>query len=274
MVRKVICIVFSILFVLCCPLCALAEDDGDNDNSEVVTYTVAPDYTTRLDTLNYSVQNVRDSVDSERSEIVGHLQTIEQLMNKQDIKTIEEPTKSDETKELEKIGKRLEGIQETLEEKGVEIEEQQPVTGNRANVTFTAYANASPSNQYALYSEGFMPRMGFKDHYAFLQDTSSSYVLIWGEISKSGSNIVGNAQYVRWYFANQNMGYLQESGNGNITVNPNGHVIMSDIDGYPMLGVDAEILRKEVGYYALVAICVYCLASVLRFCVRLSSHYS
>lgn len=265
--------VFALLLAVSVPSYAIAEPDDAEEDSEVVTYTTAPDYSTRLDTIAFSVQNVRDSVDGERSEVVGHLQTIENLLD-DDVKSVEGDEKSEETKELEKIGKRLEGIQETLVTTGEEIEEQKPLSGTKAAASFTAYANASPSNQYALYAEGFMPRMGYKDHYIFLQDTSSSYVLVWGSLEKNGSSYSGNANWVRWYYQNNVNGYVQESGNGSVNVNPSGHVVLTDFEGYPMLGVENELFRKELGYYALVAVCVYSLFHVLGFTLRVSQHYT
>ena len=267
--------VFALLLAVSVPRNAIAEPDDTQEDGEVVTYTTAPDYSTRLDTIAFSVQNVRDSVDGERSEVVGHLQTIEKLLDTEsDVKSVEDEEKSDETKELEKIGKRLEGIQETLVTTGEEIEEQKPLSGSKAAASFSAYANVSPTNQYALYAEGFMPRMGYKDHYVFLQDTSSSYVLVWGSLDKSGSNITGNANWVRWYYQNNASGFVQESGSGNVTINPSGHVVLTDLDGYPMLGVENELLRKELGYYGLVAVCVYSLFHVLGFTLRVSQRYT
>lgn len=270
MVRKVMryALLVAALALVAGPSRALADEV-----EPVQTVQSSIDYSTRLDTLSGDIERLRGTVDSQRTELVTHLQTIELLIapESQTVETeVKKEEKSDETKQLEKIDERLEGIQKELAPEVVEIEEQQPVGGTRAAITFTGYANANPTNQYAQYSIGMLPRLGYGEHYVYMQDTSSSYVFVYGDISRSASNTyVGRAKYVRWYYQNNTTGYVQETGQGDVTINTAGHVVMSDLDDRPMLAVGNELLRKEVGFYALVAVSVYCLASVLGFVVRL-----
>lgn len=250
------------------PTSALADEE-----EPISAPAAAPDYSTRLDTLSGDIERLRTTVDSQRSEIVTHLQTMELLMTPapEPVENVEKKEeKSPELEQLEKIGEQLDGIQQEIAPDVVEIQEQKPVGASKAAMTFTAYANVSPNNQYAQYSTGMLPRLGYGDHYIFLQDTSSSYVFVYGKLSRTDVNsFSGSAKYVRWYYANQVNGYMQESGSGNVIVNTAGHVIMSDLDDRPMLGVSNELLRREVGFYALVAVCIFSVASVLGFCVRL-----
>ena len=270
MVRKVMiyALLVASIALVAGPTCALADEE-----QPVSTVQGGLDYTTRLDTLSGDIERLRSTVDSQRTELVTHLQTIELLMTPvpEPEKTVEKKDeKSDELKQLEKIGEQLENIQTVLTPEVVEVEEQKPLSATKATVTFTAYSNVNPTNQYAQYSVGLLPRLGFGEHYIFLQDTSSSYVFLYGDLRKTDTNsFSGNAKFVRWYYVNNVNGYVQEYGNGTVIVNTSGHVIMSDLDDRPMLAVGSELLRREVGFYALTACCIFCLATVLGFCVRL-----
>lgn len=269
MVRKVIyAILVASLALVAGPTRALADEE-----QPVPVVQNGLDYSTRLDTLSADIERLRGTVDSQRTELVTHLQTIELLLTPQPepVETVEKKAeKSEETKQLEKIGEKLDNIQKEIAPEVVVIEEQKPLSTTKAAVTFTAYANANPSNQYAQYSIGLLPRLGYGEHYIYLQDTSSSYVFVYGDLSKTDTNsFSGNAKYVRWYYVNNMNGYVQESGRSNVIVNTASHVIMSDLDDRPMLAVGSELIRREVGFYALTACCIFCLASVLGFCVRL-----
>lgn len=270
MVRKVM--IYALLVTTAAlvanPTCALA----DEEEPLPVVYN-APDYATRLDTLSGDIERLRLTVDGQRTEVVQHLQTLETLVTPlpEPVETVEKKEeKSEETKALEKIDERLEEIQKELTPEVVEIEEQSSLGNARATVTFTAYSNANPTNQYAQYSIGLLPRLQYGEHYIYMQDTSSSYVFIYGDLKKVDTNSYsGTGKYVRWYYVNNVNGYVQENGSGSVIINTAGHVIMSDMDDRPMLAVGSELLRREVGFYALTACCIFCLASVLGFCVRL-----
>lgn len=270
MVRKVM---FYALLVASIALVAGPSRALADETEPVQPVSSGLDYSTRLDTLSGDIERLRSTVDSQRTELVTHLQTIELLMTpvSEPEPTVEKKEeKSDETKQLEKIGEQLENIQKELTPEVVEVEEQKPVSATKATVTFTAYGNANPTNQYAQYSIGMLPRLEFGEHYIYLQDTSSSYVFVYGELRKTDTNSYsGNAKYVRWYYVNNVNGYVQESGSGTVIVNTASHVVMSDLDDRPMLAVGSELIRREVGFYALTACCIFCLASVLGFCVRL-----
>lgn len=270
MVRKVM--MYALLVVsfalVAVPARALADEE-----QPVQTVSGGTDYSTRLDSLSGDIERLRQSVEGQRSEVVTHLITMETLMTPltEPVETVEKKEeKSDETKQLEKIGEQLENIQKELTPEVVEVEEQKSVSATKATVTFTAYGNANPTNQYAQYSIGLLPRLSYGEHYIYLQDTSSSYVFVYGDLRRTDTNsFSGNAKYVRWYYVNNVNGYVQENGSGNVIVNTANHVIMSDLDDRPMLAVGSELLRREVGFYALTACCIFCLASVLGFCVRL-----
>lgn len=272
MVREVMfsALVASAVALVALPARALA-DEGEDVAQPVVVPSTTYDYSQKLDTISQDVRGVGSSVDLERTDVVNHLITIETLLSPtpepEPVQEVKEE-KSDELKTLESIDKGIEALSETLATEVVEVEQQAPLKA-ASRATFAAYANASPTNQYAYYAAGYLPRMGFGEHYAYLQDTSSSYVLVWGNLTESDGGITGSGQWVRWYYASNSVGYVTETGSGSVTVSPSGHVVLSDLDGYPMLVVGDELLRREVGFYAVVACAVFCLSSVLGFCVRL-----
>lgn len=279
MVRKVIYGALAVFLLF--PAAAFAVPDGsspDSSDTTTVYQTYSPDYSSRLDTLDFHLQNIDTSVTNTKTETIQHLIAIEGLLKPvEDPKVSQELTEeeSEETKQLKELNGKIDGITKLLEVEEVPAEKDAaPVSGTKGTKAFSAWANVNPTGTYAQYAMGYLPRVDYKDHYAFLQDSQNSYVFVWGDLNISGSTISGKSDWVRWYYTNSN-GYLVESGQGDtVTINTNSHVVMSDLDGMPMLGVENELLRKELGFYALVAVAVFSLASVLGFCIRLSSRYS
>ena len=142
------------------------------------------------------------------------------------------------------------------------------MNANKSTISVSAYSNVPSTGTYAEYAKGILPRADYGDHYCYVQDSSSSYLMAYGDLKLSGGNITGNAHWVRWYYGGTNVGFVTEQGEGNISINPASHVVMSDLGNYPMFESN-EQLRKELGFYAVVAVSVFSLVSVLGFVVRL-----
>lgn len=175
---------------------------------------------------------------------------------------------SPELTELKSINKNL-GI--LIEQNtGEKYTEEKSVGMSKAATAFVAYGNVSPTNQYAQYAIGLLPTLGWEEHYVFLQDSNQAYTFVWGDLSASGNHTISGSScsWLRWYWAGQSTGYVLERGAGSVTVSPSQYTLLADIDGWPTLGDGSEVLRREVMLYAVVAVCVFSLASVLRFCVR------
>lgn len=259
---------------------ALATESEDVESVPETTVRNV-DYSSRLDTIDQHVKDVSSTYEGGKNELVQHLLTIETYLKPVPVTVVEpvqeddEEKKSPETEQLEKVEKSLEGIDKRLESIGKaiepeieQIEEQKPLAATKAGVSVTAYSNVPPTGTYAEYAKGMLPRAEYGDHYCYLQDASSSYVMVYGNLHLSGGNITGTGKWVRWYYSGNQIGYVTEQGEGNVTINPNSHVVVSDLGNYPMFESN-ELLRKEIGFYALVGVSVFCVASVLGFCIRL-----
>lgn len=254
---------------LALPSRALADEEEAVETPAAVSSPYV-DYSAQLQSLSVGLGNVKTSIDDGRYEIQQHLVAIETLLT-----PVEE--KEEDTKKEEKSAelKALEGISKQLEEltkdETVKIDEQEPVGLSKAGVSFDAYGNVSPTGTYASYAIGYLSRVGFGEHYVYLQDTSSSYVMCWGDLTSSGTNVNGSGNWVRWYYTN-NYSYVMQYGSGQISIEAGNKVILSDLEPWPMLGDGTDVLRREVGFYAVVALCVFSLASVLGFTLRLRSY--
>lgn len=247
------------------PSIALAEPAIQEDGE-----TGGADYSVQLDGLSQEVQGLGGKIDAERTELVQHLITLETLVTPEPVSESVREDKTQEQETLEHIDETLGTIQLQLVPEEVVIQEQEPMAASVAALQWVAYANVSPTGTYANYAIGYLPRMGYGEHYVFLQDTSSSYVMAWGALKQlDGTTIGGSAKWVRWYFQSNAVGYRMESGENDVTVSTAGHVVMSDLDGWPMLAVNDELLRREVAFYAVTACCLFVLAGVLGFTVRL-----
>lgn len=150
--------------------------------------------------------------------------------------------------------------------------EQAPLAAS-ASHAFVAYANMSPTSAYANYAVGLLPKLKWDEHYVLVQDTSSSYTFVWGELVNENNTIAGEGSYVRWYYTGNAQGYREERGSGSVSVTPNGYTVLSDLGEYPMVGGSEELQRREVGFYALVAVVIFVLHSVWRFVLRNSQPY-
>lgn len=264
--RGVAYVLVAAFFALYVPAGALADEEMVVENGGGVSYPYV-DYSAQLQSLSVGLGNVETQLETQRYELQQKLTSIETLLTPvEEVEKVEEKKeeKSDEVKLLESLNETVSGLAKS---EVVEIEEQQPVQQTRAATSFTAYTNVSPTGTYAQYAIGYLPRVGYGEHYCFLQDTSSSYTFAWGDLAKSGSNISGNAKWVRWYYTS-NYNYVMQSGEGSVTISPDNHTVMSDLDGWPMLGDGTDAMRKEVGFYAVVALCIFSLASVLNFTLR------
>lgn len=274
MVREVghVAAAFALLAALALPCNALAEDDEG-----VTSYTGAPvsapslDYSSRFDSLDGAVSVLNGNLAIQQETLDRHLTNIEQLLTPEPEVPKDENAK-DELDYLISIDDKLSEItlKDTVEN------EVQPITregAKAASVTLTAYANSPATGTYATYALGMLPRVGFNEHYVFVQDTQSSYVFAWGELSPTSSTAIsGTGSWVRWYNAGTQIGYVQESGTGSVTVNTGNHIVISDLQGRPMLtGSNSEVVRKEVGFYAQVACVLFSLATVWAFLLRMRS---
>lgn len=141
----------------------------------------------------------------------------------------------------------------------------------RASVmALVAYSNVSPTSTYANYAIGTLPKMGWSDHYVFVQDAQNAYTLVWGDITMADSTTftLSDCKYTRFYYQSQQVGYQMEGGTCSGSITTRGYVVLSDLGDWPMLPDSNETLRKEVGFYAVVAAALLSLRAVWSFVVR------
>lgn len=269
MVRAIrhVALALGLACTLLAPLPALA-DETDGIESAATPVEVPED-----SDFSPLVEQLRDhthSVDERFVSILTELYTLESILDREN--EVVEPVekKEEEPSEVE----LLQHIDETLsdmaeEPEQVKREPEEPIRA--ARISLAAYANVSPTNQYSQYAMGYLPRVGWEEHYAYLQDGQQSYIFVWGDLEKVDSTTIAGegCDWVRWYWASQSQGYLVESGKSDVTITTGSHVVMSDLDGMPLLDPQADSLRKEVGFYALVAAVLFSLASVWTFTLRL-----
>ena len=144
------------------------------------------------------------------------------------------------------------------------------LAASNSSLTFNVYSHVSPTGTYATYAKQTIPKMGWDDDYVYFQDTSSSYVLVYGPlVYKSAGTFTGSGcHYVRWYYSGAGTGYLVQSGVADVVVNVGGYEVLSNLGGYPLLDDGITLLRQEVCFYALVAVVLYCLRSAWSFLLR------
>lgn len=181
---------------------------------------------------------------------------------------------SDENPELDQLISIDEHLTQIVgENTSAGLMAQEPLRAS-GSATFTAYANVSPTGQWATYAESLLPKVAWDEHYVFLQDTSSSYVMVYGDLEVTNNGeISGTGKWVRWYYSGTATGYRVDTGNGNVGIYANSLTILSDLGDYPILGDGSDGLRREVMYYALVAVAVFSLYHVWHFCIRTAQSF-
>lgn len=162
-------------------------------------------------------------------------------------------------------------VEEEREELSVEdssADVGSPLGATRATLNLTAYGNVSPTNQYAVYSSGLLKEVPYKDgHYAFLQDSSQSYCMVVGK-GDSLSNL-SDCKWWRWYNAGVNVGWILERGTGSVSISEGRYTVISDFEGYPAFQDNGiEVLRREVAFYALVAVVIHVLYRIWSYELR------
>lgn len=244
------------LVLLLSPAVALAED-GMLTESQPVQIV---DNTSLLQNINEGINSINEKLDAEAQEREN-----EKMMR--EIESVSDPQQQ-QLDTLMNIDKTLTEI--SGRDESVQLMEQQPLlaAGNHAFVT---YGNVSPTGTYAVYAQGTLAKARWQDDYVYLQDTSSSYVLVWGKLEMADDNTITgtDCNYVRWYYSGNQLGYLTEYGGGNVSVTLNSHVVISNLGAYPMFSDETPLFRREVAFYAVVSVSVFCLWHVWGFTTRL-----
>ncbi len=243
-----------LVILLFSPTLALAEEVTISESQPIVQ-----DNSSLLEGINSGIQDLNTKMDEYAKERESERQTREiEMTSDPQQQQVDLLTKIDET--LTQISGRDESMQ---------LQESGPVRAS--SVAFVAYANAPANGTYAQYAVGILPKIGWDDHYVFLQDANSSYVMAYGNLSRVDDNTISGSDvhWVRWYYSGTQYGYQTESGQGQVSVTLNNHVVLSSLSDFPTLGDGTEQLRREVMFYAFVAVTIFCLASVWNFTIRL-----
>lgn len=172
------------------------------------------------------------------------------------------------SREGDEASKDVEEEREELSVEDTSADVGSPLGATRATLNLTAYGNASPTNQYAVYSSGLLKEVPYEGgHYAFLQDTSQSYCMVVGK-GDSLSNL-SDCKWWRWYNAGVNVGWILERGTGSVSISEGRYTVISDLEGYPAFQDNGiEVLRREVAFYALVAVVIHVLYRIWSYELR------
>lgn len=255
-----ICLALVLAVLGCCPPFAYADEPD---------VPVVVDNSQQLGDISTKLDELEESVTTSTSDILVYLRERDALSDAQ--KTADEKATEGQETELQVLqridSKLLEVVGSTVAEGDIDMSSYD----RAASLVLAAYGNTSPTSQYANYARGIVPKLGWDDHYVFLQDGTSSYVMVWGDLELADSNtIVGSGcKYTRWYFVNQATGYQCESGTSDVSVTLRGYQVISDLGDLPMFSETSdELKRREVMFYAVVAVCVFSLHSVWRYLLR------
>lgn len=235
----------SLFLLFSVPVNALAVDETVQDDKEIVVQVDNKEVAESVESLNKTIGEVSGKLDK---------------LN--DVNT--------QLTEIDSGISTVDGKLDTLLIQGAEPEIKAVERVSGVNLNFTAYCNVSPTNQYSEYARNVIPKMGWNDDYVFLQDSSSSYVLVYGDIDYYSSGVFEGTDctYTRWYYSGTGTGYIQQSGMANIRISVNDYVVLSTLGDYPLLDNGFTLFRQECCYYVTAAVILFCLRSCFAYVTR------
>lgn len=92
------------------------------------------------------------------------------------------------------------------------------------------------SSTYLEYMRGFLPKLGFRQHYVASRTSQYTYIFAYGEeLSFNGSRFVGsNIQVITWNTSGN--GSVYHNVEGSFSLNPGNFLVYTDLTGiYPTL---------------------------------------
>lgn len=217
------------------------------------------------------VANAEDSIEviSEPNETVLDLEETDKGNKDVEEKKAEVKAgaKQSEQDKGDEAAKDVEEVGEKQPVADVPSEVGSPLGAAKASISLTAYGNVSPTNQYAVYSQGLLKEVPLNGHYVFMQDSATSYVFVAGKGDSLAA--LSDASWWRWYNAGVNRGWVLERGTGSVSVRDGDYTVLSDFEGYPGLQDSGiEQIRREVAMYALVLAVAHVLYSVWTYELR------
>lgn len=248
------------LALLLSPSVALAEPEQETNGTESVM-TNTPDNDLPVVQVNTDNTETNKKID-QLTHVMGEVST--KLDKLEDIDKGLDDVESSVTGVSGKVDGIIAG-QATPEPAPVE----KLAAGSR--LVINAYANVSPTGTYATYAKQLIPKMDWNDDYVYVQDSSSSYVIVWGDLEYHSAGTVTGSQceYVRWYYSGTGSGYVVQSGSGDVELNLGNYVVLSSLGDYPLLDDGFTLYRQEVAFYALCAVVIYSLHHCWGFLLRM-----
>lgn len=99
---------------------------------------------------------------------------------------------------------------------------------------------------YLEYMRGFLPKLGFRDHYVSARTSQYDYIFAYGSLEYTGSLFRGNnITVIRWN--TYNTGTYYSSVESSFNLNPSGYMVYSDLTNiYPSLADTAGISSRQI----------------------------
>lgn len=104
----------------------------------------------------------------------------------------------------------------------------------------------SISSTYLEYMRGFIPKLGFRDHYVAARTSQYNYIFAFGNIEFTGSLFRGNNINVVT-FNTYNNGSYSFNVESSFNLNPSGYMVYSDLsDMYPSLADSSSFTARQI----------------------------
>lgn len=243
--NRVSTLFISLFLLFALPVNAMAVDETVKDDKEIVVQVDNKEVAESVDSLNKTI-----------GEVSGKLDKLNDVNSK--------------LTEIDSGIGTVDGKLDTLLMQGAEPEIKAVERVSGTNLNLTAYGNVSPTNQFAEYAKNIIPKMGWNDDYVYIQDSSSSYVLVYGNLDYHSSGVFegSDCTYTRWYYSGTGSGYLCQSGLANIRISVGDYVVLSTMGNYPLLDNGFTLFRQECCYYVTAAVILFCLRSCFAYVTR------
>lgn len=135
---------------------------------------------------------------------------------------------------------------------------------------FDLYANydtyyGSISSTYLEYMRGYLPKLGFRDHYVGARTGQYEYIFAYGEnLSYSGNLFTGrNVHVIKWW--TNNNGSFSHNVESSFNLSSNNYLVYSDLsDAYPSLSDLSGFTLRQILILACITALVCTISSMYQ----------
>lgn len=225
---------FIFLFSVCslaaaaAPLYTYASDWVGTESEQVGTFNQDDDFVN--DSLNSLYENLDEVIDFENTD-----------------KSFEEDNSNNLSRDSEDIDQNFIILNpEEFQDNQSFISDPDPYFDSIEPLSDYSTYYGAIGTTYLEYMRGFLPKLGFKDHYVAARTSQYDYIFAYGDLEFTGTLFRGNnITVIRWN--TYNTGTYYHGNESSFNLSTGGYMVYSDLSNfYPSLADTAGISSRQI----------------------------